>query len=327
MKNHQGKIRYIERIGKSTPILIPSFSSKGFPHVKDLHNYLKHKLTEASLVSTYDLHYGNLEIDQIYESDIIFVDSGGYERNREHDVSDIYGTLHSPKEWNVSLYEEQASKLKSITDIVLINYDYQEPLPMEVQLNRARVNFEKFPDFASDFLCKPTSNEESLINVNDVVQNVNLLAPFDILGFTEKELGHSILERANNIYRIRKALTDAGLDKPIHIFGCLDPLSVVLFFLCGADIFDGLSWLRFSFKNGIPVYMNHYSISNGYWNKHENEVKVLGFSENLCELSQLKYRLEKFLRSSDWDDIGVSEHDLKQLMVILEQIGEHKSNE
>ncbi|MCM3081689.1 hypothetical protein [Brevibacillus invocatus] len=327
MKNHQGKIRNIKKFGSSTPTLVPSFSSKGFPHVKDLHNYLKQKLTGASLVSAYDLHYGNLEIDQIYESDILFVDSGGYERNREHDVSDIYGTLHFPNEWNDSLYEKQVSKLKSITDIVLVNFDYPEPLPLEEQIDRARIQFEKFPNMASDFLCKPTLDEELLINVDDVVQKVKLLAPFDILGFTEKELGHSILERANNIYRIRKALSDVNLDKPIHIFGCLDPLSIVLFFLCGADIFDGLSWLRFSFKNGIPVYMNHYSISSGLWHRHENEVKVMGISENLDELSQLVYRLEKFSRSSDWDDIGVTEHDLKQLMLILEQIGDPKNNE
>lgn len=327
MENHQGKIRYIKKFGSSTPILVPSFSSKGFPHVKELHNYLKQKLTDASLVSTYDLHYEYLQFDQIYESDILFVDSGGYERNQEHDISDIYGTLHFSKEWNENLYEQQVSKLTPITDIVLVNFDYTESFPLEEQIARAKAHFDKFPEFATDFLCKPISNEETLINVDDVIQKIKLLAPFDVIGFTEKELGHSILERANSIFRIRKALFNAGLDTPMHIFGCLDPLSVVLYYLFGADIFDGLSWLRFSFKNGTPTYMNHYALSSGLWDRHDGEVKVIGYAENLEELSQLKNRLVKFAQSSDRDDLGVKKECLDELKRILDRIGVLRSNE
>ncbi|MFM1654585.1 hypothetical protein ACI7RC_21185 [Brevibacillus sp. B_LB10_24] len=327
MENHLGKIRYIRKLGSSTPILVPSFSSKGFPHVKGLHDYLKQHLTDASLVSTYDLHYRYLLSDHIYESDILFVDSGGYERIREHDVSDIYGDLHFPSEWNENLYEQEVSKLKPITDIVLVNFDYWESSPLDVQINRAKGHFEKYPEFASDFLCKPISNEDVLINVEDVIKKIKLFAPFDVLGFTEKELGHSVFERALNIFRIRKALSDAGLDTPIHVFGCLDPLSVTLFFLCGADIFDGLSWLRFSFKNGVPSYFNHYSISNGLWQRHDSEVKVIGFSENLSELVQLKNRLTKFSQSSNWDELGLTKNNLNQLMLILKQLEVQKSSE
>ncbi|NHN35334.1 hypothetical protein [Paenibacillus agricola] len=327
MKNHQGKIRCIKKYEIFTPVLIPSFSSKGFPQIQELHNYLKFKLTAASLVSTYDLHYGYLNGDEIYESDILIVDSGGYERNQEHDISDIYGSLYFPKEWNETLYEQQVKKLKPITDILLVNFDYVECFPLKEQMARAKATFEKFPEFATDFLCKPISSDEAIINVNDVIHKSAAFFVFDVLGFTEKELGHSILERANSVYRIRKALTVAGLETPIHIFGCLDPLSVILYYLCGADIFDGLSWLRFSVKNGTPTYMNHHAISSGLWDKYDTEVKVIGYAENLEELSQLKDRLVKFTESSDWSCLGIKKEDFEQLNRIFERIEGLSDNE
>ncbi|VTR48215.1 Uncharacterised protein [Actinobacillus pleuropneumoniae] len=323
MVNSQGGVRSIKKFGMHTPMFVPSFSSKGFPHVKSLHHYLKEKLTYASLVSSYDLHYEQLDIDNIYESEILFIDSGGYERNYDHDISDIYGTLHFPSEWNEELFEKQVEKIAPITDIVLVNFDYiDKSLPLEEQIYRAKVLFEKYPGYASDFLIKPISSEEILINVDEVINKVSFLESFDILGFTEKELGSSILDRASNIYKIRKALSGVGMDTPIHIFGCLDPLSATLYFLCGADIFDGLSWLRFSFNNGTATYLNQYSINSGLWNRDENEMKLIAYSENLDELSVLKNKLENFHRSSKLEDLGLKDSDLREILLIFEQINQ-----
>ncbi|PES34757.1 hypothetical protein CN497_19290 [Priestia megaterium] len=320
MNQHLAKIRNIRTINYNTPILVPSFSSKGFPHVKELHSYLKEKLTEVSLISTYDLHYEYLELDQIYESDILIVDSGGYERNQEHDISDIYNSFYIAKEWNETLYEKQVRKLHPITDILLVNFDYQEAYPLKKQVQFAQKNFEKFPDFASDFLCKPVSNNKFFIDVDNLTKSIDLLSSFDVVGFTEKELGNSIFDRATSIYRIRKALMHAGLDTPIHIFGCVDPLSIVVYFLCGADIFDGLSWLRFSFKNGTPTYLNHYALSHGLWDRPDNEVKIIGYLENLELLSKLKSQLTLFTQSSNWEELHLKSREVQELKHILARI-------
>ncbi len=47
-----------------------------------------------------------------------------------------------------------------------------------------------------------------------------------------------------NIAKLRKALDKAGLNIPLHVFGSLDTVTTPLYFLAGADIFDGLTWLR-----------------------------------------------------------------------------------
>ncbi|SCC69788.1 Uncharacterized protein BCZB5J_06437 [Bacillus cereus] len=320
MNQHLSKIRKIKKIDYDTPILVPSFSSKGFPHVKELHSYLKEKLTEASLISVYDLYYKYLEHSQIYESDILIVDSGGYESNHEHDISDIYNSLYIPKEWNVELYESQVKILKPITDILLVNFDPKEVYTLREQVELAQESFSKFPEFSSDFLCKPFNYGELLIDVDNLTKQINLLSTFDVVGFTEKELGGSVFERAMSIYKIRRALMKIGLETPIHIFGCVDPISIVLYFLCGADIFDGLSWLRFSFKNNTPTYLNHHALYSGIWNQLDNEVKVLSYVENLGVLSQLKDQMISFSKSSDWEELGVGATELREIKRILKVI-------
>jgi hypothetical protein len=321
MKYYQASIRNIGKLQYNTPLLVPSFSSKGFPHLKELHSFINEKLTDISLLSTYDLHYGYLDEAQIYESEIILLDSGGYERNQEHDISEIYGSQYIPKEWNESLYLKQIKMLQPITDVLVVSFDNEKPYPIKVQIDKALENFKIFPQFATDFLCKPILDKNKFIDIDNLLENMNLIKPFDVIGFTEKELGDSVLERAENIYRIRKAMSNLEMHKPIHIFGCLDPLSIILYFLCGADIFDGLSWLRFAFKKGTPTYINHHAINSGLWERQDNEVKLISYVENLEVLSNLKQQLINFTETKDWKEFDLIKDECIQIDLILEKIG------
>jgi hypothetical protein len=44
-----------------TPLLVPSFSSKGFPDVRKIIEYSSEIIEGPMLVSAYDLHYGKIE--------------------------------------------------------------------------------------------------------------------------------------------------------------------------------------------------------------------------------------------------------------------------
>ena len=48
------------------------------------------------------------------------------------------------------------------------------------------------------------------------------------------------------------------METPIHVFGSLDTVTTPMYFLAGADIFDGLTWLRFAFHGGYTVYKHNY---------------------------------------------------------------------
>ena len=56
--------RRIIRLGNftelKTPILLPSFSSKGFPKVQKIIKACEEYITDEILVSAYDISYGNL---------------------------------------------------------------------------------------------------------------------------------------------------------------------------------------------------------------------------------------------------------------------------
>lgn len=71
------KSRWVLPNGEFTPLLVPSFSSRGFPDLSEIHHFLSPFVTNVSLVSAFDIHNGYLEPDNIYASDVVIIDSGG----------------------------------------------------------------------------------------------------------------------------------------------------------------------------------------------------------------------------------------------------------
>ena len=68
-----------------TPLLIPSFSSKGFPDVRKIIEYSSGIIDGVMLISAYDLHYGEIKPPFDFAS-LIFVDSGGYEASKDAEL-------------------------------------------------------------------------------------------------------------------------------------------------------------------------------------------------------------------------------------------------
>jgi hypothetical protein len=108
------------------------------------------------------------------------------------------------------------------------------------------------PGHLHSFLLKPQAKEEHTLEsaLRVLGGQVGELVAFQLLGVTEKELGNSSLERMVRIAKLRQALDDASLRIPIHVFGALDPLSVCLYFVAGAEVFDGLTWSRYAYRSG-----------------------------------------------------------------------------
>ncbi|GAB3806605.1 hypothetical protein [Virgibacillus kimchii] len=309
-----------------TPLLVPSFSSKGIRNIGDIHYYLRDYLVDTSLISAYDLYYGFIQHENIFETDVLFIDSGGYERDQEHDLSEIYNKKYIPRVWSLENYRKEINKIEPITDLVLVNYDFRESMSLEEQTKLARNDFKKYPNFISDFLCKPVA-EGQCIDIDNLIDHVHLLSDFDILGLTEKELGRSVLDRCVKIYKLRLALNKANISMPIHIFGCLDPLNIIIYFLSGADIFDGLSWLRFGFYGNTPIYLNSHVISSGKWDMEDIETRFLVYSENLQQLSNLKKKMIQFIEKKDINAFGLGERSLVEISALMEQVYEITSKE
>ena len=104
-----------------------------------------------------------------------------------------------------------------------------------------------------------------------------------MIGVTEDEIGESMAERLTFLTELRNALEQAGLATPIHVFGGLDPLMTPLYFWAGADVFDGLSWLRYAYGDGQSLYAKGFVATEypvkpmweAYWELRRRNISAL----------------------------------------------------
>lgn len=318
MKARSSKIKHPSGIVLETPLLVPSYSSKGFSMDKDGVSEIKKAmllcrefLHETSLVSAYDLYYNHIiPPEEFVSTEVVFIDSGGYETSQLYDLSGINKRPINIKEWSSEFLEKMLANWPERYPAVIVNYDHGEVrVSMEDQIKEATAFFGKHVNKLSDFLIKPETLTQDFIPVPEIIAKISSLTFADIIGFTEKELGSSIIKRMKHIYEIRTALDEAGIDKPIHIFGCLEPISTILYFLSGAEIFDGLTWLKYSYMQGKAIYVYNFGALNheiGIYTSDE-QVRTKSLLNNIYFLDKMKYIMKNFVASRDYssfDEFG-----------------------
>lgn len=301
--NEVCKSRRIEKIDVQTPLLVPSFSSvaSDIPLRPEVYAKLKELVTDASLFSAYDLQFRKIAQEEIWVSEVVFIDSGNYEIQQiKETVEQFHQSVSGkPKQWTFDMYANIVDSLKPppFAKTVLVNYDERKAL--HKQMSTARDFFTRHKQFASCFLVKPCDESSHQVDIESLIDNVALIDQFDVLGLTEKELGSSLLSRCTNILEIRKALDSRGSNIPIHVFGCLDPLGIVSYFLCGADIFDGTLWLKYGFFNSAALYIRNYGLLNRKWANTDAGVQIISWILNLSDLSQLMVSMRRYAQGHD----------------------------
>jgi hypothetical protein len=296
------KIKFQDR-NFTTPILLPSFSSKGFPSVKQIIETMQEFISYEMLISAYDVSYFELSQVPMTFSSLVFLDSGGYEASLDSDISDLSTMEHFPREWDIAKHNSVLASWDFTQPTVLINYDHpNQRLAIEDQINIAIDLHKSYPNCVKEILLKPEKNGQDYINIDSIIKNIYKFSEFNILGFTEKEIGKSVFERMLNIAKIRTALNSISLDLPIHVFGSLDPVTSPLYFLSGADIFDGLTWLRYAYKDGVAIYKQNFcalSIQHGMHTPEEISYGSI-WSTNYYYLRELQDQMKEFLGTQDY---------------------------
>lgn len=317
-----------------TPLLIPSFSSKafGFGHggraeVNRVLEAAQPFITRTCLVSAYDIHYGYVPLPQdlTITVDLMFLDSGGYEVSDDNDLSAVDKPVHRPLEWGPASLQTVWDRWPAALPAVLVSYDHPNQRgPVTEQLRAAGRAALANPDHLHSFLLKPEApDDRGLASALQVLQtNIRELAQFQLLGVTEKELGNSPLERMLRIACLRQALDEASLRIPIHVFGALDPLSVSLYFVAGAEVFDGLTWSRYAYNSGQCVYAHSNAIVAYGLDINDDEARVHTIKDNLRYLDQMERSLRRLAETHDWTHLNdngklvqvASEHMLRQVV-------------
>lgn len=283
-----------------TPLLVPSFSSKGFPEVAHIVDYMSEVIDGATLISAYDLHYKELEPPFNFPS-LIFLDSGGYEASKDTDLSEFGEKEHRARPWTREMHEDVLKTWKPTVPSFLINYDHpKERLSLRDQVERAKSMCPAKKGFLREILLKPEKEGQRFLQIEPIVENVRLLKGFDAIGVTEKEVGNSILQRMQNIAKIRLALQKVKLDTPIHVFGSLDTVTTPMYFLAGADIFDGLTWLRFAFHNGQTIYKQNFGATEFGVSTKAHLLDGRCWNHNYYYMRELELEMQRFLRGNDF---------------------------
>lgn len=287
-----------------TPLLLPSFSSRGFPDIKAIMKGLSEVIRGPALVSAYDIKHGLISSKFSFIYPLVFVDSGGYEclNSSEiigHDKSELKARF-----WSVPQYKKTIKMMlaENNSHKAVIGYDFYGSFKSQIKFTEALFKeFEKTKKaFVKEILVKSESKKKTFLNVDKIVSNIKSLNSFDIIGFTEKELGDSLLSRLQNLTKIRRALDENNMKQPIHIFGSLDTITTPLYFFCGADIFDGLTWLRYGYLKGLTIYQPNVWVDKFPIDRDDYYARLTTFINNYNYLQDLGLQMKAFVKNNDF---------------------------
>ena len=290
------RVRRVQKLEVGTPLIAPSFSSRGFPHISKIWEELKHKLFGVCLVSAFDVAGGRIPMGVADMVNVVILDSGLYETKTESVEPHYFHTHASEFIWTKEHYHEVVKGMGKGGNIILINFDHVGRL--DDQITKASKDFSLASHAASDFLVKP-ADEAEWVNIPKLGYHLEALKQFSVIGITAREAGNSFLKRCSSIVMLRDLLDGADLDTPIHVFGAINLYEVLAYFFCGADIFDGLNWLRLAFRENSAVPIDESAMENMKWNLSDLDLLTGEWTNNLRVLYRLQEAMQEYAENGD----------------------------
>ena len=333
MQPRTREIRLRNGIEISTPLLIPSLSSRAggripLPRASDgalaptpcsiIHSdSLIYGIEEPLLISAYDIHHGFLKDNSAFRCDfkksryaeisLLLIDSGWYEKGSDP-IDRQFGEHPSEQlQWEETDYQRTIDNLDHDVRPLVVSWDHLGSYPEQIAAGQDF--FGGRMSLASTILLKPPHNS----GLHDFTElsgkDFSNLRAFDVVGVTEREVGGTVLDRLVNTARLRQSLDDAGVDAPIHILGGLDPLYTPLYFAAGAELFDGLGWLRYAYREGVAMHRDTAAILDRQITTRRVPTLLALCLRNLEELRRLSEDLRLFAHNNrNWTYLDRGEH-------------------
>jgi hypothetical protein len=303
-----------------TPMLVPSFSSKsGATRQGQVEvDRLGEVVTSPVLISAYDLFYEMVQLPSFAAT--VFIDSGGYEALKDVEAARSGDkTAIEEHPWTEENYRTVLTGLRFRQPFVAVSFDHpNEPLSLPEQIVRAERLFPVRTDLVKEFLIKPEPTED-YVDSDTIIGQIRRLADFPIIGLTDKELGSTMMERLVCVGRVRQAFQKLGIETPIHIFGSLDPLTAPLYFLAGADVFDGLAWLRYGFSGGRAIYPQNFEAVELDLHQRPDGGRLAMWYKNYFALVSLEDEMKRFLKADDFSCFGPNSDVLRNAWTNLDE--------
>ena len=309
MKILQSDAEQLSFDSENRPLFVYSYSSKGFPN---LSNRLQYSLPHVPsyLLSLYDYEYTiPSELISAADSRIRIWDSGGYEAS-VCPTCENSGT----KKWDENTYVQTANRIPWNGLDILVSYDTpNEPKCMQQQVERALHLYTKVEGtYARDLLIHVPDNTDPYVLAETVGPYTN---EFKILGLIEKEIAPTWAHGVCFINRLRSALSALDTKRyiPIHVFGCFDLKTVARFTLAGADIFDGLTWLRYLFLNGDVLYRREIEYAIPIEQLLTADLGLPMIRHNIQDMEQLRSDLTYAIYTNDTEKFERERLDINKV--------------
>lgn len=233
--------------GKSllTPTYFPAVSSYGMRYpIQSLIYLLTAYSYPRLLISAYDFYHLDdskkeklLGCVQEYSKrgSFVFFDSGIYESFWKADP-----------EWTYNLYKITMSQIGS---------DFYSSFDVLPSSNHKTAQFRK-EAFRNILDSSKLSEKSAFVPIIHGLTPDELMSavksfigkyPYlcDFVAVPERDCGNSIVVKANTITKIRTLLDqNSSHNRILHLLGCGNPLSLVLYSYCGANTFDSLEWTQ-----------------------------------------------------------------------------------
>lgn len=221
----------------STPYFFPSISSVRTNYkIIEYLNMFQKSIYSGFLISAYDI-FNDADSDNLIESIsrmtdgkiFTMLDNGNYESYWKND-----------KGWGINNFESVLSKI-NVDFSFSFDVFYEEEKSLDENVKNTIRNTAITASFQRLGTTIPIIHsplEKLPSAISEVVKGINP----EIVGIAERELGPSLIQRAENLLKIRKRLDDTRSGIPIHLLGSGNPASILVYSLCGADIFDALEW-------------------------------------------------------------------------------------
>ena len=320
MKIFQSDVEQRNFNGENLPLFIYSYSSRGFP---DVIERLEHSLPHVPsyLLSLYDYEYilpSGLILAE--DSRIRIWDSGGYETT----ICPTCRSTAGSKEWDENTYIQTANRIPWNGLDVLVSYDIpHESRCIQQQIDRALHLYTKVSGtYDRDLLIHVPDNTDPYALAKILESYTN---EFQIIGLTEKEIAPTWAHGVYFINRLRAALSDLEMEQyiPIHVFGCFDLKTVIRFALAGADIFDGLTWLRHLFLNGETLYRREIEYAVPIDQLLAANIELSMILHNLQDMEQARSDLTYAIYANDMKAL---EREMSEICEVLKYFNEQEEN-
>jgi len=260
-----------------------------FPSISSLRTQLKPlgylRILRASsypwfLVSAYDIYHSEGDDRNILEELLketlankkkVLLDCGYYESSWKND-----------KDWTEDKFWEILNNCEYSFAFTFDKKGELEEISIDDTVKEVVERWTKDSDVAKNGIIIPIVHHAKSEKFPQILQQVAKTINPVMIAVPERELGPGILASAKTVIKIREALNETGGYYPIHLLGTGNPLSMLIYAVCGADSFDGLEWCQMvlNHNTGLPHHLQHYD----FFESQSSYRSIPGFSRDLAAM-------------------------------------------